>query len=295
MAEAAIAARPAARRTTVMPYWLCAPALALYGLLLAAPLAMIFVLSFNGFSDTKGILPTYSLANYVSVLTDPYYQRIYLRTLRIALITTAICTLIGTPEAWILSRLDPRWRGVSLLVVLGPLLISVVVRTLGWTILFAREGLLNQALLGLGLAERPVDLLYTETGIVVALVHVLVPFMVIAVWTALRLVDPAGEAAALSLGASKAKVFRRVVLPQALPGVLSGSLIVFSLAASAFATPALIGGRRLKVAATSIYDNFLFTLDWPTGAAIAVILVACVMAIVLLWSRVLERRDAVRA
>jgi putative spermidine/putrescine transport system permease protein len=183
---------------------------------------------------------------------------------------------------------------VCLLIVLGPLLISVVVRTLGWTILFAREGLLNQALLGLGLVGHPVALLYTDTGIVIALVHVLVPFMVIAVWTALQRFDPATEAAALSLGAPKTTVFFRIVLPQVMPGVLSGSLIVFSLAASAFATPALIGGRRLKVAATSIYDSYLFTLDWPTGATIAVILVAGVMAIVFLWGRLLERRDAGR-
>ncbi|MEJ1976401.1 MAG: ABC transporter permease subunit [Acetobacteraceae bacterium] len=120
----------------------------------------------------------------------------------------------------------------------------------------------------------------------------MVPFMVIAVWTALGAVDPATENAAVSLGASQATVFFRIVLPQVMPGVLSGSLIVFSLTASAFATPALIGGRRLKVAATAIYDEFLTSLDWPLGAAIAVLLVAAVLAIMLLWSRVAERRLA---
>ncbi|GGF04540.1 ABC transporter permease [Aliidongia dinghuensis] len=274
------------------PLWLSLPALALYGLLLAVPLTMTLVLSVNLYDQTKGVLPAVSAANYTSVLGDPYFHRIFLRTLRISLITTIVAALIGTPEAWILSRLQPRWRGLCLLAVLGPLLISVVVRTLGWTILLGRTGLINQALGNLGLIDRPVELLFTETGIVIALVHVLVPFVVIAVWTALQQVDPAGERAALSLGASERTVFFRIVLPQIMPGVLSGSVIVFSLAASAFATPALIGGRRLKVVATAIYDEFLGTLDWPLGAAIAVLLVVSVVAIVLLWNRLVERRTA---
>jgi putative spermidine/putrescine transport system permease protein len=280
------------RRTRFTPLWLSLPALALYGVLLAVPLAMTLVLSVNLYDQTRGVIPALSAANYASVLGDPYFQRIFLRTLRIALITTVVAALIGTPEAWILSRLAPRWRAACLLTVLGPLFISVVVRTLGWTILLGRTGLINQALLGVDLLDRPVELLFTETGIVIALVHVLVPFVVIAVWTALQRVDPASERAALSLGASGRMVFFRIVLPQIVPGVLSGSVIVFSLAASAFATPALIGGRRLKVVATTIYDEFLTTLDWPLGAAISVLLVVSVVAIVLLWNRLVERRYA---
>lgn len=271
-------------------YLLCGPALLLYGMMLATPLVMTALLSFNSYSDTKGVQLTWSLANYASVLSDEYYQTIFLRTLGLALATTAISVVIGVPEAWFLSRLSPRWRGVCLLVVLGPLLVSVVVRTLGWTILLGRTGLVNQTLLGLRLSAAPVDLLFTDTGIVIALVHVLVPFMVLAVWTALGGLDPATENAAVSLGSSSLTVFFRVVVPQIVPGILSGTLIVFSLAASAFATPALIGGRRLKVAATAIYDEFLVTLDWPLGAAIACLLVLGVVAIVLLLSRIGEHR-----
>ena len=212
----------------------------------------------------------------------------------VALATTLFCILIGVPEAWFLSRLKPRWRGICLLVVLGPLLVSVVVRTLGWTILLGRDGLINQALLGLGVTSSPVELLFTVTGMVIALIHVMVPFMVISVWTALGGVDPATENAAVSLGASQLTVFFRVVLPQIVPGVLSGGLIVFALSASAFATPAMIGGRRLKVAATAIYDEFLVSLDWPLGASIACLLVVSVLATMLLWSALAERRMAGR-
>ena len=165
------------------------------------------------------------------------------------------------PLAWFLNRMMPFWRSLMVLVVLGPLLISVVVRTLGWAIILGNKGVLNGLLLDLGLIARPIKLMYTSGGIVLALVHVMVPYMVLAVWAALQRNDPSAEAAAESLGARPWTVFRRVVLPQAMPGVLSGSLIVFALSASAFATPAILGGRRVKVAATAVHDEFMNTLN----------------------------------
>lgn len=272
------------------PWLLCAPALAMYAVLLAVPLVMTVLLSFNAYSRSTGIVLSWDLHNYVAVISDVYFFRIFMRTLVIAVIVTAASAILGAPEAWIMTRLSPRGRAIALLVVLGPLLVSVVVRTLGWTILMGRDGLLNQAAQALGLPR--VDLLFSMSGIIIALTHVMVPFMVLAVWTALQQIDPRTEHAAASLGASRIAVFLRVVLPQAMPGILSGSIIVFSLSASAFATPALIGGRRLKVAATAIYDEFLTSLDWPLGAAIATLLVAAVVAIVLLWNRTVERRFA---
>ncbi|MEX0757946.1 MAG: ABC transporter permease subunit, partial [Tistlia sp.] len=129
-------------------------------------------------------------------------------------------------------------------------------------------------------------------GIVIALVHVMVPFMVIAVWAALHRQDPATEQAAESLGAGPITIFFRVVLPQAMPGVLSGSLIVFSLSASAFATPAILGGRRVKVVSTTVYDEFLSTLNWPLGAAIAMLLLVAVLLVMASYNRLVERRFA---
>lgn len=272
------------------PYWLCAPTMLLLAAVLAVPLLMTFLLSFDAYSDSAGIIHTWTLANYVEVLSDPYFAEIFFRTLRVALFTTVACVLIGAPEAYIISRLRPRWRSLCLVAVLGPLLISVVVRTLGWEILLARTGLINQALVGIGLLGHPVDLLFTEIGIDIALTHVMVPYMVIAVWTAIRQIDPRTENAARSLGASAFTTFRRVVLPQIMPGILSGSIIVFSLSASSFATPALIGGRREKVAATAIYDEFLTTLNWPEGAAIACLLIVSIVVIVFAWNRLLEGR-----
>lgn len=279
-------------RERAAPYLLSAPALGLFAAILVVPLVMTFVLSFYQFGFYTGIVPTFSLANYIDVLTDSYFHEIFGRTFAIALATTVFAALIGMPEAYILFRMKSRWRSILLLVVIGPLLISVVVRTLGWAILLGNKGVINNALTGLELIDDPIKMLYTSGGIVVALVHVLVPFMVIAIWAALARQDPATEKAAAALGASQTTIFFRIVIPQVMPGLLSGSLIVFSLAASAFATPAILGGRRVKVVSTTVYDQFLNTLNWPLGSAIAMLLLLAVLLVLVSYNRFVERRYA---
>lgn len=279
-------------RPGAAPWLLSAPALLLFAGMLLVPLAMTALLSFNVFDGTRGVLPGFTLANYAEVLGDGYYHGIFLRTGGLALAVTLLCVLLGVPETIILARMGNPWRSMFLIVILGPLLISVVVRTLGWAILMGNHGLINDALVALGITRQPIKLLFTMTGVVIALTHVLIPFMVISVWAALLKLDPQIENAGLSLGASPLTVFRRVVLPQILPGVLSGSIIVFALAASAFATPSILGGRRLKVVATAAYDEFLGTLNWPLGASIAVLLLIANVVIVLGCNRLIERRYA---
>lgn len=272
------------------PYWLSLPALVLFGILLLVPIGMTILLSFYEYSWGTGVIYEFTFENYFEIFTDGYFYEIFLRTFGIALVTTLICILIGVPEAYILFNMEPRWRAPCLLIVLGPLLISVVVRTLGWTILLGANGIVNDLLMTLGIVGTPVELLFTKTGVVIALVHVLAPYMVLAVWTSLQRIDPAVVKAAISLGATQAGAFRRVVLPQLMPGILSGTVIVFSLAVSAFATPALIGGRRVKVVATTVLDEFLSTLNWPLGAAIALLLLLITGLIVFLGGSFVEKR-----
>ena len=271
--------------------WLLSgPALVLFLTLLLAPMLMTLALTFNSFDFYGGIVNDFSFANYIDVLTDSYFYEIFGRTFVIALLTTVFCAIIGLPMAYFLNRMRSRARSLMILVILGPLLISVVVRTLGWAILLGNKGVINTALLNWGWIERPIKMLYTPGGIVLALVHVLIPFMILAVWAALQRADPDTEAAAESLGATPLTIFRRVVIPQALPGLLSGSLIVFSLAASAFATPAILGGRRVKVVATTVHDEFMNTLNWPLGATIAMLLLVSVLVVMLAWNRLVEAR-----
>ena len=274
------------------PYFLNAPGVVFFGALLGAPMVMTFLLSLHAYDFNTGVQPGWTLANYVEVITDSYFQKIFLRTFGLSLLVTVICVIIGVPEAYILSRLSSRWRSFFLLIVLGPLLISVVVRTLGWALFFGGNGILTMVSQALGFGDEPVSLMFTFTGMTIALVHVLVPFMVISVWASLQKIDPQSEDAALSLGASKFTVLRRVTLPQAMPGILSGCMIVFALTASAFATPSIIGGRRMKVVATATYDEYLSTLNWPLGATLAVLLLIANVAIIVGYNRLIERRFA---
>jgi len=278
-------------RTNAAGWSLTAPATLFFGLLLAVPLVLTFVLSLHGFdANLGGILDNRSVRNYAAVLSDPYYYTIFLRTFVLSLLVTVLCVLIGVPEAYFLFRMRDPWRSLCLVMILGPLLISVVVRTLGWSILLGREGVINALLLKLGIIDHPLQMIFTFGAVTIAMVHVLVPLMVLSVWTSLTRLDPAVSQAARSLGAGRFKVMWRVVLPQITPGILSGSLIVFALTASAFATPALIGGRRLKVVATTAYDEFLGTLNWPLGAAIAIVLLLLNVAIIVGYNRAVERR-----
>lgn len=275
-------------RSVATPWLLVAPGALLFTGLVLVPLVLTVVLSFLAYDHTTGIQDEWTVAHYVHVLTDGYYLAIFWRTLRLAALTTLICALIGAPEAYILSRMGKPWRSIFLLVIIGPLLVSVVVRAFGWSMLLGSTGLVNAALQAIGLG--PVRLLYTETAIVIALVHVMLRFMVIPVWTALQKLDPMVEAAAWTLGASRFTALRRVVMPQVAMGLLSGSLIVFGLSASAFAIPGLLGGRRLKMAATLVYDEYMHELNWPLGAAIAILVLVANLVIMLAYNRAVEAR-----
>jgi putative spermidine/putrescine transport system permease protein len=276
-------------RSIAAPWALSAPAVVLFGCLLLVPLGLTAILSFNVFDHATGVKNNaYTLAHYAAVLTDEYYYGIFWRTFWISGLVTLICLAIGAPEAYVLSRMGDPWRSIFLLVVLAPLLVSVVVRAFGWSMLLGPQGVFNNVLRFVGL--EPVRILYTEAAVIIALVHVMLPFMVIPVWTSLQKLDPGVENAALALSASHFTTVRRIILPQVLPGILSGSLIVFGLSASAFAIPGLLGGRRLKMVATVVYDEYLHELNWPLGAAVALILLVANLAVMLSYNRVLEGR-----
>ena len=267
------------KRSARAPYLLGAPALALFAFMVLLPLALTALLSFQRFSFETGVQPGFTLQAYQTVLGDAWYWGIFARTGWVALLATVVCVLVGVPEAYILSRMRAPWRSMFLLVILAPLLVSVVVRAFGWSLVLGPGGFVNRIFEAVGIG--PVRMLYTPVAVLVALVHVMLPFMVIPVWTSLQKLDPMVENAALSLGATRFTVLRRVVLPQVMPGVVSGCLIVFALSASAFAIPGLLGGRRLKMVATLIYDQYLQELNWPLGAAIALALLVLNLVIML--------------
>jgi putative spermidine/putrescine transport system permease protein len=277
--------RGAVRRADLTPYLLLAPNTLWLVLFLIGPLFLLGSISFQGYEAGKGILDTEGLGNYGSFLGDPFFRDVLWRTLGLGAMTTVGCLVLGFPLAFALSRLRGIRRSLLYFVLLMPLLTSAVVRTFGWMILLSNNGVINRTLMDLGLTDDPIKMMYSMTGIVIALVEVLLPFMVLALDAALLNIDLHLYEAAQNLGARKTRIFLHVTMPLALPGVISGSVLVFTLAVSAFVTPSLIGGPRIKLMATLIYQQSMGLLNWPFGAAIAFVMLFTILALFMLTFR----------
>jgi putative spermidine/putrescine transport system permease protein len=275
-------------RRALVPWLLVAAPLLVFAALFLAPLAHLFVISLFRFDRAVGLVAEPSLENYRRVLADPFHLGILWRTLKIGVLATLTSLVLGYPVAYHLSRTTPRRRTWLTLLVLAPLLVSVVVRSFGWLVILGPNGLVNALLVRLGLVSDPLRLLYTEGAIVIGLTHVFLSFMVLSIAAALGRIDPALVRAAQNLGASPLQTFVRVVFPLSLPGVVAGSLIVFTLSTSAFITPALLGGPRVKVMSYLAYQQTLMLSDWPAGGAIAFVLLAVSGLSVLVYLRIVE-------
>jgi putative spermidine/putrescine transport system permease protein len=266
-------------RTPLRGWLLAMPALALVTLFIAAPYLTIVLMSVRTPSNVQIYGPGFTLQNYLRIVTDPLYLGLLTDTLLYAVITAAVCLLLAYPTALHLAGTKSRLRGLLYAAVLSPLLTGVVIRCFGWIVLLATQGLVNDGLRVLGLG--PIPFLYRPLGVVIALVHVFLPFMILPIMNAMEAIDPRLDEAARTLGASPATVFRRVILPLSMPGVQSGVILVFVLAASAYVIPMLIGGGRVQTMATVIVQQLLGGFLWPFGAALALVLsVAVVLALV---------------
>ena len=275
-------------------WWLLAPALLLLLVAFVVPVAMMVPMSFRPYVPLVGITDGFTARYYTRLLTDSYYLEIIGRTLALGFTVTLATLVIGYPVAFFLARTPSRWRSWLTILVVFPLMLNLVVRTFGWIALLAQNGLVNQALRALGLVDSPVKLLFNFAGLLIAMTHIFLPFMVLVLIGAIQNIPRDVEDAARVLGASWAGTFCRVTLPLSGPGILSGSILVFVLTISALVTPRLLGGPTYQVMATLIYDEFLQRLNWPAGSAQALLLTLMVLALVYLSGR-LARRTGARA
>lgn len=281
---------PPRERINWTPYLLVAPNFIWLLLFMAGALLLLVVTSFRGYEPGgRGIIDTWELTHYTAFLTDPFFLNVLWRSLVIAAQVTAVCIILGFPLAYWLSQLRGTARAILYLAVLIPLLTSAVVRTFGWMILLSNNGFLNKSLISLGILSSPLRLMYNELGIVIALAEVLLPFMVLALDAALLNIDKQLYDAARNLGAGAVRIFLQVTLPLSMPGIISGSVLVFTLAISAYVTPALIGGPRVPVMSTTIYQQGIALLNWPFGAAIAFVLLLTLVFLLALLSVVASR------
>ena len=267
------------------PLLLIAPAAVLLTAFLVLPYLNIVLMSFRMPGQGTPYGPGLTLANYGKFFSDIFYIQQVVNTLWIGFVTTFSCLVLGYPVAWQLARGTSSFRALGYGLVLSPLLVGIVIRSYGWTILLGNNGLINRTLMGWGLIDGPLPLMYNALGIIIALVHVFLPFMILPIMSAIQGIDPSLEAAARSLGASKLTAFRRITLPLSLPGIQAGCILVFVLSLSAYVTPSLIGGLRVKTMAVTVVDALIDTFQWPFGSAMALVLSVTGAIFVVLFGR----------
>jgi putative spermidine/putrescine transport system permease protein len=285
------------RRRRPLEGLLVAPALLLFGGFFVLPLAVVLLTSLLTGNPVANPSVGFTLRHYQRLVGDDYYLEVLWTTLRLGLLTTVAALLIGYPLAHQLARLRTNlWRTLLLMAVLSPMLTGIVVRTYAWMTLLSNQGIVNTALQGLGLTDKPVGLMYNELGTVIALVHIYVPFMVLTLTGVIGRIDPRLEEAARSLGAGKLRGFLEVTLPLSLPGIMAGSLLVFALSISAYVTPILMGGFEIITLPILIYQQISgssFNLGF--AGALAMVLLAVSLLLVVLYSRVMARTAGGRA
>lgn len=266
------------------------PAGLLVVMLLVAPMALLARISLNRFSPTELMVEATTAENYWRAVQDPYYQQVLGTTLGVALGCTVLALALGFPTAYWLARMESRWKSMATILVLFPLLVGNVVRSAGWMALLGNEGAINAALMGAGVTAGPLPLLYNAGAVVVGIVAVVLPYMILTLAAVIEGIPRQAEEAAANLGGRPMTVFRRVVLPLALPGVVAGSVLVFILCMNAYATPVLLGGPQFKMMAPAVYDQFVRGNNWPFGAALAFILLAVTLVLTMVGSTLLGRR-----
>jgi putative spermidine/putrescine transport system permease protein len=276
---------PLARRA----FWLIAPALVLIGVFLVLPYLNIVLMSLRPPAVGAPYGAGFTLGNYGRALSDGYLLGVLGDTLLLGLTVTPICLLLGYPVAYHLARTSSRWGSVLYVLVLSPLLVGVVVRSFGWLILLSGNGVVNRVLLDLGLVQTGLQLMNNRLGVTIALVHVFLPFMILPLVGVIQSIDPSLESAARSLGASRLKVFWRLVLPLSWPGMQAGTILVFVLSLSAYVTPVMLGGAQVKTMSVLVVQNLIDNFQWPAGAAQALVLTACGMLAVALYAKLTGR------
>ncbi|KZE80600.1 ABC transporter permease [Paenibacillus elgii] len=260
------------------------PSLAVVAGVFLLPMLYIFLLSLEGKQGQ------YTLENYTIFFKDTYYLQILWRTVKLGLLSVLACLVLGYPVAMFMAQTSGKLRGIITFLIISPHLISVVIRNFGWVVILGEKGWINSTLLKLGLIDTPLKLLYNELGVVIGLTDSLIVYMILAIATSLYQIDGSLYKAAGILGAGKVRTFFTVTLPLTLPGIVAGTTLVFSLSMSAFVTPALMGGTSVKVLPVIAYEKIMAQLNWPLGAALSFLLLGSTIALVSLFTRLIETR-----
>jgi len=262
------------------PFALTLPALMLLTLLFVLPLGRLFALSFEG-GD---------FGWYEKALTGGLYTTILFRTFEIAAIVTLCCLVIGYPVAFLLATTTPGWRAIGFAFVMLPLWTSVLVRTYAWMVLLGRNGIINRVLIDSGLMEQPLPMLNSKMAVILGMVHVMLPFMILPIYSAVTRIDPDLPKAARGLGASALHIVTTIYLPLTLRGIVAGVTLVFVVSLGFYITPALLGGGKVLMFAMVIEQQVREFLAWNFAGALSVILLAATLFVFWLLNQGVARR-----
>ena len=269
----------------VSSWLLLAPTSILYLVTFFIPLITLVVMSFSKFESSVTTVGFY-LNNYEKILTDGITLKIFFQTVELSLIITLFCLLLGYPVAMLMRRVGPKARLWILLLVVSPLLTSIIVRNVAWVLILGRSGMINDVLISWGLISKPLPLMYNTFGVVLAVVHVYLSFMVLPLFAALSSINNSLEEAAASLGAKPLSIFFNVTLPLSLPGIMAGCTLVFILSMGVYLTPVIMGGNFVVTLPMLIEDAVRNRYNWPEASAMALLLLIAIGIMIIISSSI---------
>lgn len=272
------------------PLLLLSPLVAFLLFFFVAPFVMNFIVSFRAGAPGAAVSGQVSLRNYVRLVTDAYYLRVILQTFLLGFVCTFLTFLLGYPCAYFIAKSRASLKGFYMFVVITPLLTSIVIRSYGWILVLGRTGFVNSILRLLGIIEEPVDLIYNWIGVVIAVTHVLLPFMILSIASVIEGIPESLEESAMILGANRWKSFQRVTFPLSLEGVATGAIIVFMLTIGSFVTVLLVGGEKTMVMGVLIYQQIAITFDRAFASSIGSLLLLILLALLYGQARWLQVR-----
>ncbi len=287
-----VSQRPVGEPGNLTAAGLLVPATIFVAIGLMVPIAILFRYSLNAFVPGKLMVDALTVANYVKFFTDPFYLQVLWRTVRVAVACTFFCLIFGFPLAYVLARTQSRYKNLLVMAIVLPLFVGNAVRAAGWMVAFGSKGFVNASLMGMGVISTPIEIMYTETAVVIGIIAVNMPFMVLTLQSVIEGIDRNVEEAAFSLGAPPMTMAMRVLFPLALPGILAGVILTFILAMNAYATPVLLGGPKFQTMGPLVFSTFAQQNNWPFGGAVSFILMTVTLILTIASTLLIRRRYA---
>jgi len=259
-------------------------------LFVVGPLIYMLNLSFMTRAEVWGVVKKFTFDNYLKIF-EPVYLDTFIESLKLSLATTLITLVVGYPFGYFMAKLSAKWKKIMMLLVVVPFWTNALIRMYGWIIIFRSNGLLDKALIGIGMTEKPLKLLYSYPAVLVGMVYSLLPFMILAIYSVAEKMDWSYIEAARDLGASRLQAFLTITVKLTLPGILSGVVLVFIPSMGLFFISDILGGGKIMLVGNLIRDQLFTTRDWPFAAALSVVLMILTSLIIMLYRKITHVRD----